>query len=106
MFKILSLSWIFSNRAGRWSSFRKAFLVKHPKCEACDTSKSLSVHHIVPVSVDSSKELEEGNCITLCKTCHFVFGHLHLYTSWNVDVRKDCAAHLEKVRSRPCHQKG
>lgn len=102
MFKIMS--WILSVRSGKWATFRKEFLVKNPSCCACGTKKNLTVHHIVPVGVDASKELLEENCMTLCKTCHFVFGHLHSYTSWNEDVRKDCEAHLNKVRSRPCQK--
>lgn len=102
MFKILD--WIISSRSGKWPKFRKDFLKINPRCRACNTNKSLTVHHIVPVSVDSTKELEETNCITLCHTCHLVFGHLHNYSSWNVNVIKDCEDYLEKVRSRPCQK--
>jgi 5-methylcytosine-specific restriction endonuclease McrA len=101
MFKMFA--WILSDRSSRWPKFRKEFLEKNPTCCACGTKKKLTVHHIVPVSVDSTKELEETNCMTLCGTCHFVFGHLHSYVSWNDNVRKDCEEHLKKVRSRPCH---
>ena len=103
MFKIFA--WILSDRSGKWPKFRSEFLKKNSSCCACGTVKKLTIHHIVPVSIDPSKELDEDNCIALCKTCHFVFGHLHSYNSWNDNVRKDCVEHLNKVRSRPC-QKG
>jgi len=102
MFRLLS--WIISSRSGKWPTFRKIFLVSNPTCIACDSKKDLQVHHEIPVSVDPSKELEESNCMTLCSGCHLVFGHLHSFRSWNVNVREDCENHLKKVRSRPCHK--
>jgi 5-methylcytosine-specific restriction endonuclease McrA len=36
----------------------------------CAKNVELEVHHIVPFSNDPALELDEDNCITLCKECH------------------------------------
>lgn len=41
-------------------------------CLACGeiTTSSLSVHHIVPLSEDFDRRLDDNNLITLCSACH------------------------------------
>lgn len=34
------------------------------------TNRGLSVHHIVPLSEDYERRLDENNLITLCRFCH------------------------------------
>jgi hypothetical protein len=47
-------------------------------------------------------ELEPSNLITLCdKYCHFVFGHLMNYKSWNKNIIEDAEVYYNSVRSRP-----
>ena len=102
------ISWLLGDRSGRWASVRNNFLKANNFCAACGITRDLTVHHIVPVAVDKSKELDESNLIALCRSasnCHFVFGHLHSFTCWNPDVVKDCAEHLAKVRARQCQRK-
>ena len=99
--------WILGVRSGKWPAKRDNF-VKGKTCAACGASKYLTVHHKIPVHVDPTKELDDDNYIALCSkpsNCHFVFGHLHSYLSWNPNVVKDCEAHLKKVRNRPCLSK-
>lgn len=94
---------IFSSRSSSWPKLRKEHLNKHPKCAACGRSKKLEVHHIIPVQIDPAKELDPKNLITLCADpCHFVFGHLMNYNSWNNEVITDCAAYIAKIKNRPC----
>ena len=94
-------------RSPKWPAVRAAHLKAHPTCEACGESntKILNVHHVVPFHVDPSKELDEANLITLCEgsvvNCHLHFGHLRNWKSWNVDVRKDAADWLKKIKNRP-----
>ena len=89
-------------RSGQWSRVRDQYLERWSWCAACGRKESLEVHHIVPVSVDSSKELELDNLITLCRTsCHLLLGHLGDWASWNADVRADAEKLLDKIRSRP-----
>lgn len=94
MFSLLSRSY-------KWKKLRIKHLEQENSCRACSSVKNLHVHHIVPVHVDSSKEFEETNLITLCKTCHFVFGHLMDWNSWNQDVIKDSEVYNNKVLNKP-----
>lgn len=91
------LSFLFG-RAGCWARVRKAHLEKEPHCAACGRAKDLEVHHVIPVSVDPSKECDPENCLTLCANpCHLVFGHLMDYRRHNVHVREDCKRYLERI---------
>lgn len=95
MLRLLSL---FLFRAGCWSRVRKAHLAKEPHCIACGRSKELQVHHVIPVSVDKSKECDPENLVTLCADpCHLVFGHLMDYHRHNPHVREDCRRYMERV---------
>ena len=101
MFNILSIFHSLA-RSYRWRTVRNDFIKSHPRCAACGKDKKLQVHHIIPVSVDSSKELDYNNLITLCASpCHLLFGHLNDYKSYNKDVKKDCAYFWHKIKSRP-----
>lgn len=69
---------------------------------ACGSCTKPEVHHIVPVHLNPDLELDPENLITLCdKYCHFVFGHLMDYKSWNVDVVGDSAEYLQKIKNKP-----
>ena len=58
-------------RSSQWPKIRKKHIEKQPCCMACGSCKKPEVHHIVPVHVDPSKELDPDNLITLCdKYCH------------------------------------
>jgi 5-methylcytosine-specific restriction endonuclease McrA len=87
----------------KWRTLRKAHLVKQPACAACGRVAAVEVHHIVPVSVDPTKELDENNLITLCASpCHIVFGHLMNYHCHNKDVVEMTAHYRQKLNQRPC----
>ena len=88
-------------RCGGWKTVRDRWLRANPTCSACGSARNCEVHHVVPVSCDPSRELDESNLITLCHTCHFVFGHLHQWSSHNPSVVEDASAHLSKVSCRP-----
>lgn len=89
------------NRSPKWDTFRSAFLKKNNECVACGEDSQLEAHHIVPFHLRRDLELSESNLIALCRTCHFYFGHLKDWTSWNEFVRIDAQAFRQKVRSRP-----
>ena len=94
--------WFGSPRSSAWPKVRDAHLERKHCCAACGRRDRLDVHHITPVFVDPSKELEPDNLITLCRaTCHFLIGHLGYWKSYNKDVKQDAAALLEKIRNRP-----
>lgn len=46
----------------------KRYGLKKTSCDICGGSKSLMIHHIVPLSWGGISS--EENCITLCETCH------------------------------------
>lgn len=87
-----------SERSSKWWTTRCEHIKNNPSCIACGTKKDVQVHHIVPVSVDPSKELAKNNLCTLCQHCHFVFGHLHNYKNYNPEVIRDCQEHYKRVK--------
>jgi 5-methylcytosine-specific restriction endonuclease McrA len=92
----------YAYRSPKWSSVRKEHLKHNNVCAACGRDKKLEVHHIEPVHLNPDRELDPTNLITLCDNpCHFVFGHLMNYKSWNKDVVNDCEVYLNKVKNKP-----
>ena len=92
-------------RSKKWPSVRNAFLKKNPSCAACGNKKlnELEVHHIRPYYAYPFLELKEENLIVLCEgsgNCHFVWGHLLNWRVWNLSVRKDAKAFLNKIKKR------
>ena len=86
-------------RSPEWPAFRARFV--HGKhCAACGTRKGLEAHHKLPLLFGGA-ELDEANLIALCRDCHFTFGHLRSWFSYNPKVEEDCASYLEKVTNRP-----
>jgi len=92
----------YASRSPKWSAVRKKHLLINNCCAACGSQKNLEVHHIIPVHLDSSLELEPDNLITLCsKSCHLLFGHLMDYKSWNTNVTDDCKEISKRISNRP-----
>jgi hypothetical protein len=88
------IKWMIQGRSGSWPKFRKAFLKKNFCCESCCSDKNLEVHHIVPFALNKALELNENNCITLCKYCHLVLGHFKDYKLYNPMVVKHAREHM------------
>ena len=87
---------------GKWQTTRKKHLEKQSCCQVCGAIKNLNVHHIIPVSVDPSKEDDPDNLITLCEDkCHLIFGHLFFFKSHNKNVREDVEIWRKKIQERP-----
>jgi 5-methylcytosine-specific restriction endonuclease McrA len=87
-------------RSGQWPRVRREHLASEPACAACGRTKSLEVHHIVPVSDRPELELVKENLVTLCADpCHLVHGHLMSWTRSNPGVREDCLRYLKKLKS-------
>lgn len=92
----------FQGRSYDWTKVRKEHLKRNPECAACGRKDDLEVHHIVPYHVAPNRELDPDNLITLCgKHCHFVFGHLMDWKSWNKDVCRDVVKYRHQLNSRP-----
>jgi hypothetical protein len=87
-----------TNRSPKWRQLRKTHLIKQPNCMVCGSSYRPEVHHIIPVHLDPSKELDPNNLITLCdKYCHFIFGHLMNWWSHNPDIIEDANIFSSKI---------
>lgn len=87
-----------SSRSPKWKYVRKEHLKKQPNCMVCGSSIKPEVHHIIPVHIDPSKELDSANLITLCdKYCHFIFGHLMNWWSYNPNVIEDAKSFSAKI---------
>jgi hypothetical protein len=95
--KILGLfrgiSSLGSPRSSLWRRTREEHLKSNPECAVCGRKKNLVPHHVIPVHVDPSKELDPENLITLCEgpsfNCHLFFGHLRDWTKFNPEVKSD-----------------
>lgn len=96
---------IMEGRSPKWSIVRKEHLVKEPSCRVCGRLTDLAVHHILPFHCYPTRELDPENLITLCDApgggCHFRFGHLWDWTSWNPTIVLDAIAWKAKVEQRP-----
>lgn len=91
------------DRDPRWREVRAAHVKKEPVCQACGKSAKLDVHHIIPVGIDKTRELDPENLITLCnQPCHLVFGHFMSYYCYNNDVRKMVADYRKALAARKC----
>jgi 5-methylcytosine-specific restriction enzyme A len=88
-------------RSPAWGRVRKEFLAEHPECAACGGRHHREAHHLKPYHLWPDLELDPANLLTLCRSCHFVFGHLHDWTSFNPNAVADCIAHFQAVCLRP-----
>ena len=88
-------------RSNKWPALRDKLVKETGECLACGTKKELTCHHIIPFSKNKKLELEESNLVVLCDTCHFVFGHLKSWKSYNANVIKDSREYRLKVEYRP-----
>jgi hypothetical protein len=92
-------------RSGGWNALRKRHLAKQPTCQACGKKSQLAVHHIIPLHVDKTKELDPTNLITLCENphstfCHYTFGHLGIsWLRYDPNIIVDAAVHLAAVQN-------
>lgn len=91
-------------RDPRWPAERKAWLARHPTCEACGSRKSPEVHHRWPVHLYPERELDSRFYMTLCeepgRECHLRIGHSWLWTAYNVKAVEDAALSLRRVDER------
>jgi hypothetical protein len=92
-------------RAPGWSALRRRWVKEHGACAYCGITSQLAVHHIVPLHIDKTRELDETNLITLCERkerfCHYVYGHLYDWWKFNPTVAEDAAAWSAKIQNAP-----
>jgi 5-methylcytosine-specific restriction protein A len=86
-------------RSSVWDMVREAHLDENPTCAGCGGADKLQVHHVIPVHLDPSSELDHSNLITLCmgiNECHLSLGHKGSWRRHNPFVRTDCLTLREK----------
>jgi len=89
-----------AERSGEWPRLRDKYFSQNLLCELCG-ERGREVHHIIPVSVDKSKELLWENLVTGCKKCHLRFYHLGSFRSYEKDIKKEIALWKTKRANRP-----
>lgn len=86
--KVLTVKKV-KRRHPKWKLLRDNF-VNGKKCAACGGKEQLQAHHKKPFHLFPELELDEKNLIVLCehpsKNCHFVFGHLMNWSTYNHDI--------------------
>jgi len=79
----------------RWKATAARFLRENPTCAACGSHVRVRPHHVVPVSVDPSRENDFTNLLPLCESytqgvnCHLFFGHGGQWDHWNPNAVAD-----------------
>jgi hypothetical protein len=94
----------FMGRSPGWRKVRAAHLKLYPTCAACGGIEDLEAHHLVPVSVDASLELDPNNLLTLCdspkRLCHLRIGHSFFWPAFNPFAAEDAARSLCRIQQR------
>lgn len=94
-----------SGRSSVWPRVSDNFLRKNPRCAVCG-QKATVAHHIVPVHIDKSKELDTDNLMPFCGTrCHLPWGHLFSWRAYNPHAVGDAAEMRWNVEHRPLSEK-
>ena len=105
----LSVGRLSVQRSAAWKSLRKRHLRDNPRCEACGSTENVVPHHVVPVRLDPSKELDPNNLVSLCEgrtfNCHLFFGHLKRWDRHNPKVFDDAKAWRARIEESDFHDR-
>ena len=80
-----------------WRRARNFYILGHGECEMCGIQKKLEVHHVVPYHVSEELRYDQRNLITLCRECHFRFGHGRNWKRSNPGIRDLCKFSKENL---------
>lgn len=72
------------SRSPLWTAVRNRFIKANPSCVCCGR-KAEEVHHLKPFHL-GGPELDPSNLRSLCRDCHFAFGHLWNFKNENPDL--------------------
>ena len=75
-----------------WRQVRKIHIELQPKCQMCGMTRLLEVHHVIPWHMSPVLRFSPSNLLTLCRECHFRFGHLLDWQGMNPMIRELCDA--------------
>lgn len=74
-------------RSPQWATVLKRELEANPTCRGCNRPAE-TAHHVVPVGVDPTRELDPLNLVSVCVPCHFVLCHGGDWNTYVLDPRK------------------
>lgn len=100
IFRILNsgTSFVILHSDYEWRKAREKHIEIETTCQMCETDKKLEVHHIVPWHVSTDLRYDPENLITLCRACHFRFGHYLNWKDFNPNIRTLCDQTIEIKR--------
>ena len=91
-------------RSSKWRKLRQQHIEENPRCAVCGSDQGVVPHHITPVHLDSDKELDQDNLITLCENrtfnCHLFFGHLRNWSKHNPNIVEDAKMWKQKIEGK------
>jgi hypothetical protein len=73
-------------RGSHWRKVRNNHIMHEHYCQCCGREDNLEVHHIVPWNTGIDR-YELNNLVTLCRHCHFRFGHLSNWRDINSSLK-------------------
>lgn len=85
-----------TRRSAEWGPFRDKIVKENPFCAGCSRQSTLEVHHILPFHVRPDLECDRANVVTLCRECHYTFGHLRDWRLHNPNVLEDAATYRRR----------
>ena len=74
----------------KWRKVRNRHIDIEPCCQMCDATKELEVHHIAPWHTAPELRYDFKNLVTLCRECHFRFGHWRNWSDCNPEILVLC----------------
>jgi len=83
----------------RWHQVRNLHVKSEPCCQTCALERELEAHHIQPWHLAEELRYDPANLITLCRECHFRFGHYLDWQNFNPAIR-ELAAFMQQLKQR------
>jgi len=74
----------------QWFKVRNQHIAIETCCQLCGIDKELEVHHIRPWHLAPDLRYESSNLITLCRSCHYRFGHWLHWKRFNPKIKEFC----------------
>ena len=74
----------------KWRKARNQHIKRECCCQMCGIKRKLEVHHVEPWHLAPELRYEPSNLITLCRECHFRFGHWLNWKDSNPGIKGLC----------------